>query len=473
MSDENSDEIYWFIASDNISVIASYNSVTTVTLPLVVDTQNILKFSKDYLITGVNVLDGMLIWTDNQTEPKKIIIKDWVPPVNFLTHSQIYGRNFIESDLTVIKKYPLQPPTIEAYSTDRTIDGTNPPEIATVETQTLFSFAETINGEVVPLNSESGPQTLTWLGNTPPYFKVDDVLLFSWSENDPLDNDAISRCTVQSIIGNGQNQTGAVVIVNSVGVGIENQTTTPKLYDVVLEQETPFFEMRFARFGYRYKYENNEISAFSPFSNPAFIPGDFNYSPQEGYNLAMVNNIRQLTISNFIPSNIPIDVVEVDVLYKATNNANVYVVDSFTNTDDEWLSNSFNIKTEIITSVVNANQLLRPYDNVPRKALAQEISANRLIYGNYTQNFNLIDSLGNPTQTVIDVATDSLDILTPSGEPISSVIIGNNTVAESVKSIRTYQVGVAYMDKYGRTTPVFTSKESTAVIEKQDAPKVK
>ena len=127
----------------------------------------------------------------------------------------------------------------------------------------------------------------------------------------------------------------------------------------------------------------------------------------------MVNNIRQLTISNFVPSNIPIDVVKVDILYKATNNANVYVVDSFTNTDDEWLRNSFNIKTEIITSVVNANQLLRPYDNVPRKALAQEISANRLIYGNYTQNFNLIDSLGNPTQTVIDVATDSLDILDP------------------------------------------------------------
>jgi len=470
-ADENSDEIYWFIASDNISVIASYNSVTTVTLPLVVDTQNILKFSKDYLITGINVLEGMLIWTDNQTEPKKIIIKDWVPPVNFLTHSQIYGRDFIESDLTVIKKYPLQPPTIESFSTSRTIDGTNPAVTANVETQTSFSFVETINGELVPKNSESGPQTLTWQGNTLPYYKPDDVLLFSWAENDALDEDAVNRCTVLSVIGSGQSQTGAIVIINSVGVGIENQTTTPKLYDVTLEQETPFFEMRFARFGYRYKYKNNELSAFSPFSNPAFMPGEFNYSPEEGYNLAMVNNIRQLTISNFIPSNIPINVTKVDILYKATNNANVYVVDTFTPTDPEWQDNSFNIKTEIITSVVNANQLLRPYDNVPRKALAQEISANRLIYGNYTQNFNLIDSLGNPTQTIIDVATDSLDILDQNGDPISSITIGNNTVAESVKSIRTYQVGVAYMDKYGRTTPVFTSSEATAVIEKPDAQK--
>ena len=59
--------------------------------------------------------------------------------------------------------------------------------------------------------------------------------------------------------------------------------------------------MRFARFGYRYKYANNELSAFSPFSNPAFIPGEFNYSPQQGYNLGMVNNIRQLNISEWRP----------------------------------------------------------------------------------------------------------------------------------------------------------------------------
>ena len=79
ISDENSDDIYWFIASDNVSAIAKYNSITQLTLPLLVDTQNILKFSKNYLITGINVLEGMLFWTDNQTEPKKIIIKDWAP----------------------------------------------------------------------------------------------------------------------------------------------------------------------------------------------------------------------------------------------------------------------------------------------------------------------------------------------------------------------------------------------------------
>jgi hypothetical protein len=114
-ADENSDEIYWFIASDpnpvtgvKVSVIASYNTVTKLTLPLVVDTKNILNFSTDYLITGINVLEGILLWTDNQTEPKKLTIKDWVnSTAKFTEHSKIYNRDFIESDLTVIKRYPL------------------------------------------------------------------------------------------------------------------------------------------------------------------------------------------------------------------------------------------------------------------------------------------------------------------------------------------------------------------------------
>lgn len=464
-ADENSDEIYWFIASDTASVIASYNTTTKLTLPLVVDTLNVLNFSKDYLITGINVLEGLLMWTDNQTEPKKITIKDWVGSTeNFTIHSQIYGRDFIESDLTVIKKYPLTPPTIEASSTKR--DGT-------VDTVTTYAFTETPAGApvgtVVPMTPESGPQSLTWQSNILPEYRQGDILILTNAENDPLDPDAIIRLEVQSV---STPQTGAVVKVLSVGEGTENQTLDPTVFDVTLEQETPFFEFRFARFGYRYKYANNEISAFSPFSNPAFIPGEFNYSPQQGYNLGMVNNIRQLNISGWVPDvSAHPEVEAVDILYKATNNSNVYVVDTFTSEDPEWSLNTFEIESEIITSVVNANQLLRPYDNVPRKALAQEITANRLIYGNYTQNFNLLNQDGTKFSTYISVGESSRTVsteLTDEGAP-EGVSIDGEKVAESVKSIRTYQIGVAYMDEYGRTTPVFTSNKASVYIPKSQS----
>ena len=464
-SDENSDEIYWFIASDAISVIASYNTITKLTIPLVVDTQNILKFSSDYLITGINVLEGMLLWTDNQTEPKKITIKDWVnSATDFLSHSTIYGRPFVESDLTVIKKYPLQPPTITAYSTAQNLPDGTP---AVVDTQTLYSFAEVDpGGNVVAMTPETVPQQLEWLpGNIPPYYKKGNVLVFTRSDNDPLDADAVIKCEVLSIIGGNTTQIGAIVQVLSVEAGAETQTTDIFNYEVTLDQAPAFFEMRFARFGYRYKYNNNELSAYSPFSNPAFIPGEFDYSPKQGYNLGMVNNVRQLKISNFKPIDLPIDVKAIDILYKATNNSNVYVVDTFAPNDSEWENNTFNIETEIITSVVNANQLLRPYDNVPRKALAQEITANRLLFGNYTQNFDILTNTGDPLQTQLEIGLKRSSV----GLGDLEANIDGNIVAESVKSIRTYQVGIAYMDIYGRTTPVFTSSGASVDATKEFA----
>ena len=478
-TDENSNDVYWFIASGTTSVIAYYNNETKLTRPLLVDTQGILNFSSNYLITGINILEGILIWTDNQTEPKKIFIKDWKSSTpNFVTHSQIYGRNFIEDDITVIKKYPLQPPVVTAYST-KTIDPATDLPGANVDTNVLATFYETPAGAPVGTIRPLPVGTivaLSWLSNTPPVYAEGDVLLLTNSANDPLDVDAIIRVKVQP----NPTQLGANVEVLSIGVPLEGITLDNLPYDVTLEQQPPFFEMIFARFGYRYKYKNNELSAFSPFSNISFIPGGFDYSPSQGYNLGMTNNIRQLTISNFVPDPVAYpDVVAVDILYKATNNSNVYVVETFTDEDEEWSvivsgnRGSFDIDSEIITSVVQSNQILRPYDNVPRKAKAQEITANRLLFGNYTQNFNLLNNDGSNFKTNIKVTTSTLPISTELddfGNP-EGISIDGEQVAESVKSIRTYQVGVAYMDKYGRTTPVFTSKSASVTVLKEEAAK--
>ncbi len=473
IAEPNSDMVYWFITSDTNDAIVSYNTVTKVTLPLIVDTQDIFNFNADNLITGINILEGILLWTDNQTEPKQIYISEWVGSTpDFNTHSKIYNRDFIESDTTVIKKFPLQPPTIKAYSTAAVDDEG---QEANIETTTLYSFYEQVPGstdptEIGPMTPANGLQTLSWQGQVLPFYKVGQKLLLTSSDADSLDPGATIRVNIDSIIGTGGIQTGAIVTVLSVGRGDDGESTTASLYNVILEQKPPFFEFRFARFGYRYKYKNNEVSAYSPFTNPAFIPGAFNYSPKEGYNLGMVNNIRQLEIKDFIPADIPVGVTSVDILYKASNNANVYVVDTFKDTDSEWIENTFNITSEIITSVVQSNQLLRPYDNVPRFALGQEVVANRLIFANYTQNFNMLTSDMEPLQVNLNVSTRSQEILTIDAVGVTQgVSIDGNRVYPSLKSIRTYQIGVAYQDEYGRTTPVFTGKDASVVIEKGEA----
>ena len=54
-------------------------------------------------------------------------------------------------------------------------------------------------------------------------------------------------------------------------------------------------------------------------------------------------------------------------------------------------ANVYEITSDLIFAVVPENQLLRTYDNVPKNALAQEITGNRLVYANYEQNYNIVN----------------------------------------------------------------------------------
>jgi hypothetical protein len=82
---------------------------------------NILNFSPDRMITGVNVIDGMLFYTDNENEPKKINIEKFkgnfegveVDHSSGTTH--IYGRQIREGDITVVKDHPITSMTTQKF----------------------------------------------------------------------------------------------------------------------------------------------------------------------------------------------------------------------------------------------------------------------------------------------------------------------------------------------------------------------
>ena len=48
---------------------------------------------------------------------------------------------------------------------------------------------------------------------------------------------------------------------------------------------------------------------FNSCPNIVFSPGGFKYLPEEGFNLGMRNHLREVTIMDFVPTNIPKDVV--------------------------------------------------------------------------------------------------------------------------------------------------------------------
>ena len=225
------------------------------------------------------------------------------------------------------------------------------------------------------------------------------------------------------------------------------------------------FEFKFPRFAYRYKYADNEYSTISPFSSVGFIPGQFIYDSKQGYNLGMTNRLTEAIISNF-KEGIPDGVVAVDILYKDDASPNVYIVDTIKPkhtilSDIEqtiWDQEEYSISTEQIYRAISSNQLLRPWDAVPQKALAQDVTGNRIVYGNYVQGFDL---------TTVDINEQEKKYYPDFNFDVLSSENLEYKPQKSLKSLREYQLGIVFADEYGRETPVISSYSGTKTIEKE------
>ena len=430
--DTENDKIYWFVSSDNKDAVIEYDVSNNIVSPVVVSviaTSNVLEFSSDKLITGVNVIDGLLFFTDDNSEPKKININRFkaASAGNFDTHTQIYGGNFAKEHITVIKKYPKSSPNLIIKRTLR--DGT--PDSTYKDTQGKTFVAA--DGATDP--KDIGTELTLSLTGRPDY-KENDVLKFTTTDASKI---YTARISIKEITDQTENSTTITGIIISIDDEMLSQDN--KVFNVELEEGESFFQDKFPRFAYRWKYDDNEYSCFSPFTSVAFIPDDedFVYDMNEGYNVNMVNEVRKITLNTF--DTLPADVKEVDILYKESNSNLVYVVTTLKNNET-----SFTITSEQIEKVIEANQILRPFDAVPRKAKAQEIVGNRLLYGNYLQGYNFNQNVTLKLKN------------TPQNVPV-------RLPQPSAKSLRNYQLGVVYMDEFGRQSPVFTSPGGSLYLD--------
>lgn len=525
--DDINERIYWFIASDGISAIAEYDQVKNEVSPILVDAAGILNFSADYLITGINIIDKFLFWTDDQTEPKKINIEKFkTGSIDFVTQTKVplydpnqdsYNTNltnqpdFIESDITTIKLSPLTAPTIESAVSEY---GNDVPGTGLTPVTTTFNFEGLENFTFVPNpttspntfisyptygeyleNRDSGYYLNTSFGvpaNNPNYdatygwtgevtFQI-NTLVTVWDigklitltgEFDNIfgENTKYSiQMSIESVAG--VSVTGRIQAISSnIGKTIDGEgVSTPIVWECILNEKDALFEYKFPRFGYRWKYIDNEYSCYSPFSEVAFEGGEFEYLASDGYNLGMVNNIRKLFIQSLTWGSEEVD--EIDILYKETIGPAVYVVDTLKRSEYTTLPLQFEIKNELIGAIVEANQILRPWDNVPRRAKSQEIIGNRIVYANYLQNYNISGDVNLVTNQISTDVSLSLSLFSdvhpgylanPTPNPFTRLPF------PSLKSIRTYQAGIVYKDAFGRETPVFTSQDASLKVEINEA----
>jgi len=111
-ADGAAQKVYWFVASDTRDLVVEYDTQTT-DINILLDSTNpdgVLNFSKDYLITGVvKIINGdsdrdLLIWTDDLNPPRVINIK---------RAKDVYtADSFDEQDISLINRAPRYAPDV-------------------------------------------------------------------------------------------------------------------------------------------------------------------------------------------------------------------------------------------------------------------------------------------------------------------------------------------------------------------------
>jgi hypothetical protein len=201
-------------------------------------------------------------------------------------------------------------------------------------------------------------------------------------------------------------------------------------------------EDKFVYFSYRYKYVDNEYSSMSPFSAVAFDPKVLQIDSQTGENKGMLNKFNQVELSFETGNQF---VKEIQLLVWESRTLNVRIIDNLNKSElsipDDSVQ-SFVFMNNKTYAALPSDQTTRLFDNVPLKALAQDVIGSRLVMGNYTQFRDLVNSAG---MIDIDYVVDYIP------EPIAI------NPKQTWRSDRDYEIGIAYLDDYGRMTTVLTT----------------
>lgn len=223
-------------------------------------------------------------------------------------------------------------------------------------------------------------------------------------------------------------------------------TQSPSVTPVLTGGQENFLETRFICFAYRYKYVDGEYSATSQWSEPAFIPGVFEFSINSMLNEGMVNSCNTAIIE--YNSGGPL-VVGIDLLFKESNKNIIKIIEKLDKAD-LGLANSqvyqYSFNNSKIFTVLNEAEILRLYDNVPRFAKAQTIMGNRLMYGNYVEGYDLIDRNGVPVKLEYSTSliTEQIgNVSVPDTNGIGTYNIDPSAIGESIAA------SIIYLDLAG------------------------
>ena len=485
--------------------IGVYNDRTNVSKLLVGG--DFLNFSKTHPITGANLVEDLLFWTDNRNQPRKININTANGTPFVLGGAAGYYTN--EDHISVAKYYPF-----ECISLLKAVEGSAQFDSSmTNKTESLlpsYCIGEVVSTPAMQIEIR-GEYNNIELGSTIIGVNVGNNILSG-------DRPTVSGST----IGGGNTTLDVTESQTTLAPGdlVYFHLDNPE-YDPAWPGDETFLSDKFVRFSYRFEFDDGEYSLMAPFTQACFVPkqdgyfvgGDVeNIEPPDNTSPAIVpapeinwpvsstligdegsayassiveffeNKVQDIglyipapyknsTQSTFDTIQDEFKIKNIEIIYKESNNNNACVLDTIAADSG---TNPFNLETSSFYSydyqsrkpwkTLPEREITRVYDKVPIRALAQESSGNRIIYGNY------VDKHTSPNSLTYVVGIDPKPSL-PTG-PSDFPKYGNREYYvrkeyqnHTVKQNRTYQVGVVLSDRYGRQSDVILSDIFNTVIQ--------
>ena len=233
-----------------------------------------------------------------------------------------------------------------------------------------------------------------------------------------------------------------------------------------------YIEDKFVRFSYRFKYITDEFSQIAPFTQIAFQAefDELNLSDPKSFILTsqqvedaykqgilkdFINYINKVQLTIPLPDLAIQDyqIKSVDVLIKDANSTAVQILKTIDVTSLHEAAGEvvYTYKSDFPSRTLAPDQVTRVSDNVPIKAKSQEVVGNRIVYGNYTQDYDQTTA-----SYTISVDQKSTDLTTEYPQ-------------HSIKQRRNYEIGLVLSDINGRKSPVILSDTSSIYVPAKDS----
>ena len=448
--------------------IVQYNTLTNESTILV--SGNFLNFSKTHPIYSVNILENLLFWTDNRNQPRKINIEKALntPWENSGANNPYY---YNEDHISVAKFAPYNAFTFLDSSNNSTLISNHeeflPAHIITTAQAGAGSAGSTIN---IVGNYTTGSSDSDINAN-------DQLVILAQDQGTSANIEKDYTYNIQTVAG-GVNPT-QVTITGTFGINIDTgsrlsiKRKNPN-YNNSYKGDTNLLREDFAKFSYRFKYDDDEYSIMAPFTQAAFVPKQFGYFIDDNEEVAsestdvkfMENRVDQVKLNVDLPfagtdtSNITIEeklkIKEIQILVKNSDEQAVRVVEDIPVSVLNSLGNTTRYEYNYLSSkaikTLPEADLIRVHDKIPVKALAQEISGNRLIYANYLNKHSSPDNLDYDLSYIQKPSTGT------------GVELTKELPTHTVKQNRSYQIGIVLVDRYGRASNVIFNDSGSSLL---------